>query len=64
MASDFGSDGATRPVNVHIPSGTTINTAQGVALTNITRLNPGDSVQVFGSYGADGTFEAKLVIRK
>lgn len=59
-----GSDGTTRPVNIHIPSGTTINTAQGVALTNITRLNPGDNVLVYGSYGADGTFEAKLVIRK
>lgn len=59
-----GSDGTTRPVNVHIPSGTTINTAQGVTLNNITRLNAGDSVQVYGSYGANGTFEAKLVIRK
>lgn len=59
-----GSDGATRPVNVHIPSGTTITTAAGDKLNNITRLDPGDSVQVFGSYGADGTFEATLVIRK
>lgn len=59
-----GSDGTTRPVNVHIPSGTKITTAQGVDLTNITRLDPGDSIQAYGSYGADGTFEAKLVIRK
>ncbi len=60
----YDAAGAARPVNVHIASGTTISTAEGTILSNITRLNPGDSIQVYGSYNADGTFEAKLVIRR
>lgn len=57
-------NGATKPVNVHIASGVTITDTTGTKLNNITRLNPNDAIQVYGSYGTDGVFEATLVIRK
>lgn len=59
-----GNGTSAKPVNVHIPSGTTLTDARGTILSNITRLSPGDTIQVYGSYSTDGTFEAKLVIRK
>lgn len=57
-------NGETRLVNVRIPSNAKIITAEGSELTNISRLNAGDVIQAFGSYAADGTFEAKSVVRR
>ena len=56
--------GTDKPVNVHIPSGVTITTTAGDRLNNITRINPGDSIIAYGSYGTNGVFEATLVVRK
>lgn len=52
------------PVKVHIGSSVGFLDVTGVNLTRITQLNVGDSVEIYGSYGKDGTFEAKSVIRK
>lgn len=57
-------NGETRLVNVHIPRGVTIVTADGTTLSNISRLNVGDVIEARGSYAANGTFEAKLVVRE
>lgn len=57
-------NGTTKPVNIHIASGVTITDTAGTRLNNITRLNPGDSIQAYGSYGANGVFESTLVIRR
>lgn len=57
-------NGETRLVNVHISSAAKIITTEGGELSNISRLNVGDVIQTFGSYAADGTFEAKSVVRR
>lgn len=57
-------NGETRLVNVHIPGTAKIITIEGSELSNISRLNVGNTIQAFGTYAADGTFEAKSVIRR
>ncbi len=52
------------PVKVHIGTSAGFLDVTGASLTRITQLNVGDSVEIYGSYGKDGTFEAKSVIRK
>lgn len=55
----------TVPINVHIPSNSTIlDVGTGATLTSIAHLNVGDTIQAYGAYGKDGVFEAKSVIRK
>lgn len=56
--------GVTRPVNVHAASGTTVITTAGDVYTNIARIVPNDVIVAYGSYSADGTFEAKSIVRK
>lgn len=57
-------NGKSKLVNVHIPSGAKIITADGAELSNISRLKLGDVIEVRGTYAADGTFEAKSVVRE
>ncbi len=58
-------NGQTKMVNVHIISGVPIlDVANGTTISSILRLSEGDTIQAFGSYKADGTFEATSVIRK
>lgn len=57
-------NGTSRLVHVRIPTTAKIITTEGDTLTNITRLNEGDTIQAFGSYGTDGVFEARSVIRR
>ena len=57
-------NGDTRLVNVYIPRSATIVTAAGDSVSNISRLSVGDVIEARGSYGASGTFEAKLVVRE
>ena len=58
-------NGQTRPVNVHIPSGVTIlDVTTSTTLTNISRLNEGETIQAWGNYAANGNFEATSVVRK
>lgn len=58
-------NGQTRPVNVHIPSGVTIlDVTTNTTLSNISRLNAGETIQAWGNYAANGNFEATSVVRK
>lgn len=57
-------NGQTHLVNVHIASGVTISTVSGSTLSSISRLAVGDTIQVWGSYAANGNFEATLVVRE
>lgn len=58
-------NGQTVPKNVHIPSGVTIlDVTSGNTLRSIANLNAGDTIQAWGDYAADGTFEATSVVRK
>lgn len=52
------------PVKIHIGNTTGFLDVTGVTLNHITQLSVGDSVEIYGAYGKDGTFEAKSVIRK
>lgn len=56
--------GSTQLVNVSIPTGTQFLDVSGTTLTRITQLSVGDVIEVYGSYGTDGVFSAKSVIRK
>lgn len=57
--------GETNLVKVSIPANAVIlDVTTNTELRNITRLNPGDTIQAWGSYGTDGVFQAGSVIRK
>lgn len=58
-------NGQTVPKNVHIPSGVTIlDVTTSNTLRGISSLNEGDTIQAWGSYTANGNFEATSVVRK
>lgn len=58
-------NGQTVPKNVHIPSGVTIlDVTTNDILRSISSLNEGETIQVWGSYTANGNFEATSVVRK
>lgn len=58
-------NGGTVPKKVHISSGVTIlDVTTGNTLRSIANLNVGDTIQAWGDYAADGTFEATSVVRK
>lgn len=57
-------NGETRLVNVHIPGTAKIITIAGGELSGISRLNVGETIQAWGSYAANGNFEATSVVRK
>lgn len=54
------------PVKVYM--GTNVNyldvSGRDTHLTRITQLSVGDTIEAYGTYGKDGVFEAKSVIRK
>lgn len=57
--------GASKPVNVYIASGVNIlDVTTNRLLPNSSRLEAGDTIVAYGAYAADGTFEAKSVVRK
>lgn len=57
--------GGSKPVNVHIASGVNIlDVTDNRLLPNSGRLEVNDTIVAYGAYGADGTFEAKSVVRK
>lgn len=58
-------NGKTVPKNVHIPSGVTIlDVTTSNTLRGISSLNEGETIQAWGSYTANGNFEATSVVRK
>lgn len=58
-------NGKTVPKNVHIPSGATIlDVTTSNTLRGISSLNEGETIQAWGSYTANGNFEATSVVRK
>lgn len=57
-------NGQTRLVDVHIPATAKIITVEGSELTNISRLEKNDTITAYGSYAANGVFEATSVVRK
>lgn len=57
--------GETILVKVNIPASAKIlDVTTNTELTNISRLNNGDTIQAWGAYGTDGIFKAGSVIRK
>lgn len=58
-------NGQTTPKNVHIPSNVTIlDVVNGNTLRGIANLSEGETIQAWGSYAANGNFEATSVVRK
>lgn len=52
------------PVKVHLGTNVGFLDVTGTSLTRITQLAVGNTIEVYGSYGTDGTFEARSLIRK
>lgn len=58
-------NGQTVPKTVHIATGVTIlDVTTGSTLRSVSSLNEGETIQVWGSYAANGTFEATSVVRE
>lgn len=58
-------NGQSKPVNIHVPGNITIlDVTTGATINGVLRLSVGETIQAYGRYGADGTFEATSVIRK
>lgn len=58
-------NGQSRRVNIHISNDATmVDATTGETIRGILRLSNGDTIQAYGSYNSDGSFEAKLIVRK
>ena len=58
-------NGQTIPKNVHIASGVPIlDVTTGTTLRGLSNLKTGETIQAWGSYAANGNFEATSVVRK